>query len=305
MRIVLIGQAAFGEKVLEALIKEGENIVGVFCPPDVPGRPNTLKELATKNGIPVFQPKKMKDKEAIDQVKKLDPELIVMAYVTDIVPKEILDYPKYGTIQYHPSLLPKHRGGSAINWAVIMGEKKTGLTIFWPDEGIDTGPILLQKEVEISDTDTTGSLYFNKLFPLGVEAMVEAVKLVKSGKAEKIPQNEEEATYEPLCTEEVAKIDWSKDAKEVYNLIRGCDPQPGANTKYNGETVYIYDCELKDEPKDETPGKIVALDDNGFLVAAKGGAIYVKRAKLGKGGKKLRGKDFIEQAKIEVGKRFS
>ena len=215
LRIVLIGQAAFGEQVLEALLNKSENVVGVFCPPDPPGKPSTLRQFAESKSIPVHQPKKMRDSEVYDAFVKLQPDLNVMAFVTDIVPQRILDYPRLGSIQYHPSLLPKHRGGSAINWAVINGEPRTGLTIFWPDKGIDTGPILLQKEVELLPDDTTGSLYFNKLFPLGVEALVEAVELVRNGTASRIPQDESQATYDPLCTEERTVIDWSKPVTQV------------------------------------------------------------------------------------------
>ena len=179
MRIVLIGQAAFGEKVLQKLSEGDNEIVGVFTTPDINGRANPLKELADKLEIPVFQPVKMRDTDVYTEHSKLKPDINVLAFVTDILPESILNFPEFGSIQYHPSLLPKHRGGSAINWAVINGETKTGITIFWPDKGIDTGPILLQKEVEISPDDTVGSLYFNKLFPMGIDAIVESVDLVK------------------------------------------------------------------------------------------------------------------------------
>ena len=155
MRVVIIGQAAFGEKVLEAILEKGEEVVCVFCPPERPDKPDSLRHLAERRGIPVHQPRQMRDPEVYDRYVKLQPDLNVMAFVTDIVPERILNLPRCGTIQYHPSLLPKHRGGSAINWAVINGESQTGLTIFWPDRGIDTGPILLQKEVEIAADDTT------------------------------------------------------------------------------------------------------------------------------------------------------
>ena len=188
MRIVLIGKAAFGEKVLQALIEKGEEVVGVYTPPDILGKINPLEELAVQLRIPTFQPKRMRAPDVYAEYIELEPDLNVMAYVTDILPETILNYPKLGTIQYHPSLLPRHRGGSAINWAIINGEAKTGATIFWPDEGIDTGPILLQKEVEISHDDTVGSLYFGKLFPLGIEALVESIRLIEKGAAPRIPR---------------------------------------------------------------------------------------------------------------------
>src|SRR3989304_630361 len=209
MRIVLIGQAAFGAKVLEKLVETGEEVAGVFTPPDIKGKPNPLREEAGKRGVPVFWHKGKWSWDIYDIFTRLNPELNIMAFVTSILPEFIINYPKFGTIQYHPSLLPRHRGGSAINWAIINGETKTGLTIFWPDKGIDTGPILLQKEVEILPDDTVGSLYFDKLFPLGVEALAQAIELVKVGKAPRIPQAEDQASYEGLCGEAQAIVDWS------------------------------------------------------------------------------------------------
>ena len=213
MRIVLIGQAAFGEKTLEALLEVGEEMVGVYMPPDTPGRDNSFKQQAFQLGVPVFQPERMRSPEVYDSYVKLKPDLNVMAFVTDIVPESILNYPKLSTIQYHPSLLPRHRGGSAINWAVINGETRTGLTIFWPDKGIDTGPILLRKEVDILPDDTVGSLYFKKLFPLGIEAIKESVELIRQGKAPRTPQDESRATYEGLCTQ--ATIDWNQPVLKI------------------------------------------------------------------------------------------
>jgi len=303
MRIVLIGQAAFGEKVLEALLSKNENIVGVFCPPDPPGKPSGMKKLAESKGIPVYQPEKMKDPYVYDVFVQLQPDLNIMAFVTDIVPKRILDYPKLKTIQYHPSLLPKHRGGTAIHWAVINGEAKTGLTIFWPDHGIDTGPIILQKEVEISHDDTTGSVYFNKLFPLGVEAIVEALEMIKNGTAPKIKQDESQATYEPLCTDALTVIDWSKPAQQVYNLIRGANPTPGASTTFKGEKLKIFDSSLLQTQHQALTGEIVSINDEGFIVAGSGGGILVKRVQPAGGGK-VKSTEFVAASGLKVGDRL-
>ncbi len=240
MRIVCIGQAAFGEKVLRKLTERGEEVVAVYTPEDTARKRDPLKELAIQMGIPVFQPRSMRAPEVYEEYTRLKPDLNVMAFVTSILPDSILDHPGMGTIQYHPSLLPKHRGGSAINWAIINGETKTGITIFWPDRGVDTGPILSQKEAEISPDDTAGSLYFEKLFPLGVEALAEAIELIKKGMAPRIPQDESQATYEGLCTEKNAIIDWSAPIDRVYNLIRGTNPQPGATTYYHGKKLKVF-----------------------------------------------------------------
>ncbi len=302
MRIVLIGQAAFGEKVLRALSGKGKEIVGVYTPPDIPGKANPLKELAVQLGIPTFQPKRMRAPEVYAEYVKLKPELNIMAYVTDILPESILNYPKFGTIQYHPSLLPKHRGGSAINWAIINGETKTGITIFWPDKGIDTGPILLQKEIEISPDDTVGSLYFNKLFPLGIEALVESGELIEKGIAPRLPQDESQATYEGLCTEKDAVINWFKPATKVHNLIRGTNPQPGAITYFQGKRFKVFDSELL--PGGEgSLGEIVSATEQGFVVAAINGAILIKRVQV-EGSPKIGAPEFVEQVRLRVGDRL-
>ena len=238
MRIILVGQGPFGEKTLDALTQKGEDVVGVFCPKDRRGE--AMKSLADNSSTALFQPAHMKDAEVRQAYLNLKPDLVILAFVTDIIPDSLLEIPSIGTICYHPSLLPKHRGASGINWAIIQGDNRTGLTILWVDKGIDTGPILLQKEVEIAPDDTTGSIYFNKLFPMGIDAIVEAIGLIKSGRAPKIIQDEALATYEPPCDERHAGIDWSKPARQVYNLVRGCDPQPGAFSTLAGRSVKFY-----------------------------------------------------------------
>ncbi len=303
MRIVLIGQAAFGQRILEELLKRGEEVVGVYVPPDEGVRVDSLKELAQKENIPVFQPKRMRDAEVYEEYAKLSPDLNIMAFVTDIVPESILKYPRLGTIQYHPSLLPKHRGGSAINWPIINGETKTGLTIFWPDKGIDTGPILLQKEVDISPDDTVGSLYFNKLFPLGVDALMEALDLVEKGIAPRIPQDESQATYEGLCSEGDVIIDWSQPASKVYNLIRGANPQPGATTYFRSKKLKIFDSELRPGLRNKPAGEITEIAEQGLLVAARGGVILVKRVQS-EGSPKIVSLDYAKSVDLKVGDRL-
>jgi len=278
MRIVLIGQAAFGQKVLEALQNRGEQVVAVYVPPDKPGaKADPLKESAQQRGIPVFQPRRMRDPDVYDKFAELAPDLGVMAFVTDILPMSILSCPKLGTIQYHPSLLPKHRGRSAINWAIIKGDTRTGITILWPDAGIDTGPILLQKKADISPSDTVGSLYYDKLFPLGVEAIIESIELIYEGKAPNIPQDESQATYERPCTEKDAVIDWAEPISKVYNLIRGTNPLPGAITSLRGQKLKIFDCELVVGNVSAMPGEIIKSSEEGIIVAGKGGSLIIKR----------------------------
>ena len=209
MRIIVHGQQAFGKSVLEALLDRGEDVIGVYCAPDAEGRPpDPIKQCAEERGLPVHQPRSYRKAETAEQMASLAPDLCVMAYVTAFVPEAVLNVPVHGSIQYHPSLLPRHRGGSSINWPIIWGETRTGLSIFWPDDGLDEGPILMQKEVEITGDDTLGSLYFDKLFPLGVEAMLESVNLVRDGKAPKIEQDHSRATYEGWCRGDLVRINW-------------------------------------------------------------------------------------------------
>ncbi len=301
MRIVLIGQAPFGAKVLETLLDKGEEIVAVYVKPDRPGgRLDPLKEAALAHDIPIYQPSTYKDDQVFETYKELKPDLAVMAFVTDIIPAHYFDVPSQGTINYHPSILPRHRGGSAINWAVIMGDEKTGLTIFWPDGGIDTGPILLQKEVAIGPDDTTGSIYFNHLFSMGVDAIIESIELIRQGNAPSIDQDENEATSEPLCNDLVAGIDWSKPGKEVHNHIRGCDPQPGAFVTRGGEKVRLYGPHLIEEPMEQAPGTLVQVDDAGIHIAVTGGKLIIPKVKSGKN-KKVAAADYIGEQGLQPG----
>src|SRR6202012_1073608 len=222
MRIVVHGQQAFGKAVLEALLKRGEDVVAVYVAPEKPGaKADPLKEAALAARLPVRQPTSYKDPEVGDEFRALKADLQVMAFLPLFVPEEFLNIPTHGSIQYHPSLLPAYRGPSAINWPIIKGEIETGLSIFWPDNGLDTGAVLLQKKTPIGPADTLRPADFDRLFPMGVEAMLEAVDLVKAGKAPRIKQDEAKATYEGRCTAENAKIDWGKPWEQIDRLIRG------------------------------------------------------------------------------------
>jgi len=304
MRILLIGQAAFAAKLLESMLERGDNVVAVYMPPDRPGgRTDPLKDTAVAKEIPVYQPTTYKDNQVFAEYQGIKPDLAVLAFVADIIPARYFDVPTHGAICYHPSILPRHRGASAINWAVIMGATNTGLTIFWPDGGIDTGPILLQKEIDVGPEDTTGSLYFNHLFPMGVEAILESIDLIKAGQAPKIPQDEAGATYEPPCDDKVAGIDFSKSAQEVYNLVRGCDPQPGAFALLKGEKVRFYGAKLIEEAVDKAPGTILAIDDKAMQVAVSGGKLVVGKVRPAKGGK-VAAAEFAQEKGLNVGDVF-
>lgn len=303
MRIVLIGQAAFGAKTLETLLERGENIVAVYAPPDRKGKPDPIKEAAVARGIPVHQPNTYKNDEIFAEYLGLRPDLTVLAFVTDIIPAKYFESATHGAICYHPSLLPRHRGSSAINWAVIMGDTRTGLTIFFPDGGIDTGPILLQKEIPIQPDDTTGSLYFNHLFPMGIEAIVESIELIKAGKAPRIVQDESLATYEPPCTDAVAGIDWSKSGQEIHNLVRGCDPQPGAFALFKGDKTRFFGSRFVPEPSSEPPATILALDNQGLHMAVSGGRLVVSKVRASTGAK-VSAAEWAGEKGVQVGDRF-
>ena len=294
----MVGQGPFGEKVFEALIKQGEEVVGVFSPPDKRGE--TMKNLAEKSKVPCYRPALMKDPEVHHIFREVKPDLAILAFVTDIIPERLLTVPSLGAICYHPSLLPRHRGASGINWAIIQGDTRTGLSIFWVDRGIDTGPILLQKEVEIGPDDTTGSLYFNTLFPMGIDAMMEAVELIKKGKAPRIPQDESKATYEPPCDDKVASVDFGKSINDIYNLIRGCDPQPGAYTTFKGKKVRFYDARMDPLPSGRGRGQIVAIEEGGLQIAVKGGTIKIGKLRVDKG-EKVGAMEFARSVDAKVG----
>ena len=287
---------------MEKLLERGDNVVGVFCAPDNEGRPvDPMKALALKNGLTVHQPTSWKTDEALELMKSFEPDLCVMAFVTLFVSQAVIDAPTHGTIQYHPSLLPLHRGPSSINWPIIQGSTRTGLSIFWPDEGLDEGPILIQKEIEIGPDDTLGSIYFDHLFPLGVDALLEGVDLVRAGNPPRIEQNHDIATYESWCSKADVEVDWSKPVQEVYNLIRGANPQPGAWTTFEGNELKIFDSEMVDAVG--TPGEVVGVSDGGIVVAADGGGILIKRVRPHDVGKIPAG-EYIANSGIAAGARL-
>lgn len=303
MRIILIGQAAFAEKVLDGLRGNGHEVAAVYCPPDAAGgKPDPVKARATTLGIPVRQHASLKRPEVVDEFKHLNADLGVLAYVTQIVPQSVFEVPRLGSICFHPSLLPKYRGGSAIPWQIIKGETQGGVSVFWVDPGIDTGPLLLQKTAAIGPDDTGGSLYFNTLFPIGVEVVLEAVQLIAAGTAPRVKQDESQASYDPLCRDEHAAIDWSRSLSEVYNLIRGCDPQPGAYTVFKGDKLRLYDCRALIGGTHRA-GVVEDISADGMVIGAVGGVIRAKRVRGG--GQKVAAAEFAASNGIQFGTDFT
>ena len=305
MRIAIVGQQDFGKAVLEAFLARGDEVAGVFCAPEKPGaKPDVLKVAAQEKGVKVFQFPSLKSPEATQQMKALDAEIGIMAFVLQFAPQEFVRIPKHGTIQYHPSLLPRYRGPSSINWPIIRGDPKTGLTIFRPNDGLDEGPVVLQKETPISENDTLGTVYFDRLFPMGVQAMLEAADLVVAGKHKEVVQDESQATYEGWCRKAEARINWANHVDFVYNTIRGCNPAPGAWTTLEGKELQIFDA--RKHPvrtfgavKGKI-GEVVEVNDKSFQVSAQGGRIEVLRAKLGDG-KKLAAAELVSSGQVKPG----
>jgi methionyl-tRNA formyltransferase len=252
----------------------------------------------------VFQFQSLKAEEAKAAMKKLNAEIGIMAFVLQFAPQDFVMIPKHGTIQYHPSLLPKYRGPSSINWPIIRGDAKTGLTIFRPNDGLDEGPVVLQKETPISADDTLGTVYFDRLFPMGVKAMLEAADLVVAGKHREVVQDESQATYEGWCRKAEAKLNWANHVDFLYNTIRGCNPAPGAWTTLEGKELQIFDA--RKHPvrtfgavKGKI-GEVVEVTDKSFQVTAQGGRIEVLRAKLADG-KKVAAAELLSAGPIKAG----
>jgi len=308
MRIAIIGQQAFGKAVLEAFLERGDDVAAVFCAPEKPGaRPDPLRLEAEARQIKVCQLPSLKGPEAEAAMRAAGAELCVMAYVLQFAPQSLLDIPTHGTIQYHPSLLPRYRGPSSINWPIILGETETGLTIFRPSDGLDEGLVVLQKTTPIGPDDTLGSVYFDRLFPMGVAAMLEAADLVVSGRHREIVQEEGHATYEGWCKDPEARINFSAHASQVHNLIRGCDPSPGAWTMRQGRKLRLYESRLHPTHRFADvagkPGEICAIGAESLTIALQGGAVEVFKVRTWDG-RKLGGAAFAAEAGLEIGMRL-
>lgn len=308
MKIAIIGQQDFGKAVLEAFVARGDEIAGVFCAPEKPGaKADPLRTAAEEKGLGVFQFKSLRGEDAHAALKGLGADLGIMAYVLQFAPDSFTHLPRLGTIQYHPSLLPKYRGPSSINWPIIRGDARTGLTIFRPNEGLDEGPVVLQKECDIGPDETIGEVYFNKLFPMGIEAILEAADLVHAGRHREVAQDESQASYEGWCRDAEARIHWAHHVDFVYNLVRGCNPAPGAWTTLNGKKVQIFDARKhvfrRFADVAGKIGEVSAVGDKSFRVTAQGGTIEVLRAR-GEDGKKVSGGDFARNNGLSDGAMF-
>ncbi len=305
MRFAIIGQQDFGKAVLEAFLARGDEPAAVFCAPEKEGaRPDSLQLAAQQKGLKVYQFKSLRDPEAAHAMKEAGVDIGIMAFVTQFAPQDFVTIPKHGTIQYHPSLLPKYRGPSSINWPIIKGDTETGLTIFRPTEGLDEGDVILQKKTPIGPDDTLGSVYFDRLFPMGVQAMLESADLVLAGRHRETAQDESKASYEGWCRSAEAKIDWAKPIDHVYNLIRGCNPAPGAWTTVNGKKLAVFDArKVVFRRFSDVPGKVgqvTAVTAESFRITAQGGSIEVLKARF-EDGKKVSGGELAQTGAVKAG----
>jgi methionyl-tRNA formyltransferase len=305
MRVAIIGQRDFGKAVLEAFIQRGDTVAGVFCAPEKPAEsPDPLRLSAEEHGIPVWRLPSLKVEEARQALSSLDADIGVLAYVLQFVPQDFATIPRHGMIQYHPSLLPRYRGPSSINWPIILGDSITGLSIFRPTDGLDEGPVVLQKQTPIGPDDTVSKVYFERLFPMGVAALMEAADLIVSGKSHEIVQDESQASYEGWCRDPEALINWHSHVGQLYNLIRGCNPAPGAWTRFNGRKLQIFDARKHTAATfSQVKGKVgavTAIGAQSIMVAAQGGQIEVLRVRY-EGGKKIPAPQFCQEAGLSVG----
>lgn len=306
MKIAIVGQQDFGKAVLEAFLARGDEVVAVFCAPEKEGtRPDALRLAAQEKGLKVHQFKSLRAPEAAQAMRDANADLGIMAFVLQFAPQEFVNIPRHGTIQYHPSLLPKYRGPSSINWPIIKGDTQTGLTIFRPSDGLDEGAVILQKKTPIGPDDTLGTVYFDRLFPLGVQAMLEAADLVVKGKHQETVQDESQASYEGWCRAGEARIDWAKPIDHVYNLIRGCNPAPGAWTTLNGKKLQVFDARKvvfrRFADVVGKVGEVTEVTAQSFKVTAQGGMIEVLKAKL-EDGKKVSGGEVAQAGDIKAGR---
>ena len=297
MKIVFMGTPEFAEASLQKLLETDHQIVGVFTQPDKPkGRGYKLvappvKELALAHNIPVFQPQKMRDGTALEILQELQPDLIAVVAYGKILPKEILELPRYGCINVHGSLLPKYRGAGPIQWSVINGESVTGVTTMYMGEGLDTGDMILKKETPIGENETYGELH-DRLKEIGAQALVETIELIEQGKAPREVQDNSLSSYAPMLDKQIARLDFTKDAQTLHNLIRGLSPWPVAHTTVDGKLLKVHRAVLASGKGQ--PGEVV--DSKKFIVACKEGALELLEVQL-EGGKRMKGEDFLRGRK--------
>ena len=305
MKIVFMGTPDIAVPCLQKIIDEKYEILGVVTQPDKPkGRGKKLgmspvKELAIENNIPVYQPIKARDKEFIDKIKSLNPDVIVVVAFGQILPKEILEIPKLGCINVHVSLLPKYRGAAPINWVIINGEEKTGVTTMYMDEGLDTGDMILKTEVNLDENITAGELH-DKMMNIGAETLKETLRLIEEGNAPREVQNHEEFSYAPIMNKSLGNIDFSKSAREIHNLVRGVNPWPSAYTIYNDVIMKVWKTKVLDEKSTKDVGTIIDVSKDGIKVSTIDNVLLIEEIQMPNKKRMLVG-EYIKGNTIETG----
>lgn len=302
-----MGTPDFAGECLKALIRENIDVVGVVSQPDKPkGRghklvPTEVKAVATEAGIKnIYQPDSLKNGELEPVLNELKPDIIAVVAYGKILPKYIIDYPKYGCVNVHASLLPKYRGAAPIQWAIINGEKTTGVTTMKMDNGLDTGDMLLTEETEIGEYETSEQL-FERLAEIGGELLIKTMDRLEKGDIVPVPQNDAEHTYAPMISRNTGIIDWTKSAKEISKLVCGMYSWPLASTTYKGKNLKIASATVCDENTQKTPGTIISLEKGkGLKVACGDGTIYIVTAQF-EGSKKMNIEDYARGHEIELG----
>ena len=304
MKIVFMGTPEFAVPCLQKIIDEGHEVVAVVTQPDKPkGRGKKLamppvKELALKYDIPVYQPLKAREESFVDTLKEMNPELIVVVAFGQILPKSILDIPKYGCVNVHASLLPRYRGAAPLNWVIINGEEKTGVTTMYMDEGLDTGDMILKSEIPLDDEITAGELH-DKMMIDGAKVLKETIDLIEKGEAPREKQSNEDTCYSPIMNKSLGNIDWNKSAIDIHNLVRGINPWPSAYTTYEGQTMKIWKTKVIDKNSDKDPGTIISVDKEGINVSTSEGILQIKEIQMA-GKKRMEVPEYIKGNNINT-----
>lgn len=305
MKVVFMGTPDIAVPCLQKIIDEKHEVLAVVTQPDKPkGRGKKMamppvKELAVEHNIEVYQPLKARDEEFIKTIKEINPDIIVVVAFGQILPKELIEIPKYGCINVHVSLLPKYRGAAPINWVIINGEEKTGVTTMYMDEGLDTGDMILTKEFKLDDKITAGELH-DKMMIEGAEVLKETMDLIAEGNAPRIPQNHEEFTYAPIMDKELGHVDFNKNSKDIHNLVRGVNPWPSAYAIYNEGKMKIWETEVLEEKSNKQPGTILKTDKSGIRVSTNDGVILIKEIQM-PNKKRMPVSEYIKGNSIEEG----
>lgn len=305
MKILFMGTPDIASGCLEKLIEKKYDVIGVVTQPDKQvGRGKKIvfspvKQVAIENNLPVYQPIRAKEESFVNEIKNLNPDVIVVVAYGQLLSKEFLDIPKYGCINVHVSLLPKYRGAAPINWVIINGEQKTGVSTMFMDEGLDSGDVILQSEFKLDDEITAGELH-DKMTVEGSELLCETLDLIKEGKAPRTPQNHNEFTYAPIMDKNLGHVDFSKTAREIHNLVRGVNPWPSAYTTYMDKKMKVWKTKVLDEKSTKKPGTIIKVDKEGIRVSTKDKVILITEIQM-PNKKRMEVKEFIKGNSLEEG----